>query len=50
MGIAVLRHLCGPTLEGTADVLGVSTAVAHAVDHHARATLDTLLTAHRSRE
>lgn len=50
MDVAVLRHLCGLPLEESADVLGLSTAMAHAVDHHARATLDTLLTAHRSRE
>ncbi|MFI8234906.1 XRE family transcriptional regulator [Streptomyces sp. NPDC085900] len=50
MDVTVLRHLCGLTLDDTADVLGVSTAMAHAVDHHARATLNTLLTAHRSRE
>lgn len=50
MDVAVLRHLCGLSLDETADALGLSPAMAHAVDHHARATLDTLLTAHRSRE
>ncbi|MFJ9752594.1 SigE family RNA polymerase sigma factor [Streptomyces chartreusis] len=31
MDVAVLRHLCGLTLEETADVLGLSTAMAHAI-------------------
>jgi DNA-directed RNA polymerase specialized sigma24 family protein len=50
MDVAVLRHLCGLSLEETADVLGLSAAMGHAVDHHARATLDTLLTEQAPRE
>ncbi|WP_217238376.1 XRE family transcriptional regulator [Streptomyces sp. AC555_RSS877] len=50
MDVAVLRHLCGLSLEETAEVLGLTAAMAHAVDHHARATLDTLLTAQTPRE
>lgn len=50
MDVAVLRHLCGLSLTETADVLGLSAAMAHAVDHHTRATLDNHLTVHRFRE
>ncbi|MDO0925692.1 XRE family transcriptional regulator [Streptomyces sp. TG1A-8] len=44
MDVVVLRHLCGLDLEETIPyVTGLSPAIAHAVDHHARAALEDLL-------
>jgi DNA-directed RNA polymerase specialized sigma24 family protein len=50
MDVAVLRYLCDTHPEEIPDVLGLSPALAHAVDHHARATLDRLLHTHSPRE
>ncbi|KOV63341.1 RNA polymerase sigma factor [Streptomyces sp. MMG1121] len=44
MDVVVLRHLCGLDLEETIPyVTGLSPAITHAVDHHARAALEDLL-------
>ncbi|MCH0564606.1 MULTISPECIES: sigma-70 family RNA polymerase sigma factor [unclassified Streptomyces] len=50
MDVAVLRYLCGMPLDSVPDVLGLSPAITHAVDHHARATLERLLRPHSPRE
>ncbi|MER5757226.1 XRE family transcriptional regulator [Streptomyces sp. NPDC002088] len=46
MDVAVLRYLCDMPCEQIPDVLGLSPAMAHAVDHHARAALERLLSPH----
>ncbi|MFE1444148.1 XRE family transcriptional regulator [Streptomyces sp. NPDC058739] len=43
MDIAVLRYLCAVPPDTTARLVGRSTAVTHATDHHLRATLEHLL-------
>lgn len=44
MDVVVLGHLCGLDLEETIPyVTGLSPAICHAVDHHARAALEDLL-------
>ncbi|MGW0770961.1 XRE family transcriptional regulator [Streptomyces sp. NPDC002676] len=44
MDVIVLGHLCGLDLEETIPyVTGLSPAIAHAIDHHARAALEDLL-------
>ncbi|MFI8086767.1 XRE family transcriptional regulator [Streptomyces sp. NPDC086080] len=43
MDVAVLHYLCGIPDQRIPDVLGLSPAIAHAVDHHARATVEALL-------
>lgn len=50
MDVAVLRHLCGIPDQRIPDVLGLSPAIARAVDHHARATVEALLDAPDTRE
>ncbi len=50
MDVAVLRHLCGIPDQRIPDVLGLSPAIARAVDHHARATGEALLDAPDTRE
>lgn len=40
MDIAVLHHLCGMPLEDIPAVVGLSEALTHAIDHHARAALE----------
>ncbi|MER5199877.1 XRE family transcriptional regulator [Streptomyces sp. NPDC002755] len=43
MDVAVLHHLCGAGLDKIPYIIGLSPAITHAVDHHARATLEDLL-------
>ncbi|MCX4428326.1 RNA polymerase sigma factor [Streptomyces mirabilis] len=50
MDVAVLHYLCAMPLEEIPDILGLSPAITHAVDHHARATLERLLHSHSPRE
>ncbi|MFF9275575.1 sigma-70 family RNA polymerase sigma factor [Streptomyces griseosporeus] len=50
LDVAVLRYLCGMPPDAVPDVLGLSPAIAHAVDHHARATLERLLCSPSPRE
>ncbi|MCK1821852.1 XRE family transcriptional regulator [Streptomyces sp. XM83C] len=50
LDVVVLRHLCGMPPDTVPDVVGLSPAITHAVDHHARATLERLLSPHSSRE
>ncbi|MCX4427029.1 RNA polymerase sigma factor [Streptomyces mirabilis] len=50
MDVAVLHYLCAMPLEEIPDILGLSPAITHAVDHHARATLERLLRSHSPRE
>lgn len=50
MDVAVLRYLCSVPLDAIPDVTGLSPAITHAVDHHARATLERLLRSHSPRE
>ncbi|MEU2716926.1 XRE family transcriptional regulator [Streptomyces sp. NPDC007205] len=51
MDVVVLGHLCGLGLEETIPyVTGLSPAITHAVDHHARAALEDLLRRTGSRE
>ncbi|MFF3914584.1 XRE family transcriptional regulator [Streptomyces sp. NPDC001852] len=51
MDVVVLGHLCGLDLEETIPyVTGLSPAIAHAVDHHARAALEDLLRRAGTRE
>lgn len=38
--VAVLRHLCGMPLDAIAPVVGLTPAMTHAIDHHARAALE----------
>ncbi|GHB75802.1 hypothetical protein GCM10010377_77840 [Streptomyces viridiviolaceus] len=44
MDVAVLHYLCGMPDHRIADVLGLAPALTHAVDHHARVTVEALLT------
>ncbi|MFE9679730.1 sigma-70 family RNA polymerase sigma factor [Streptomyces sp. NPDC006259] len=44
MDVAVLHYLCGIPHHAIAHVLGIAPALTHAVDHHARATVEALLT------
>ncbi|MFF3469061.1 sigma-70 family RNA polymerase sigma factor [Streptomyces sp. NPDC002619] len=50
MDVTVLRHLYGVDLKEIADAVGLSEAITHAVDHHARAALERLLDAPSPRE
>ncbi|WP_037873355.1 RNA polymerase sigma factor [Streptomyces sp. NRRL S-37] len=50
MDVAVLHYLCGIPDQRIPHVLGLSPAIAHAVDHHARATVEALLGAPDTRE
>ncbi|MFF4399638.1 XRE family transcriptional regulator [Streptomyces sp. NPDC001480] len=50
MDVAVLRYLCGMHPDDMPDVLGLSPAICHAVDHHARAALEDLLRPYSPRE
>ncbi|MGW7263285.1 XRE family transcriptional regulator [Streptomyces sp. NPDC054842] len=50
MDVAVLHHLCATPLEEIPDIVGLSPALTHAVDHHARAALEHLLHVHSPRE
>lgn len=43
MDIAVLRYLCATSPEAIPGLVGLSAAITHAIDHHARATLEHLL-------
>lgn len=43
MDVAVLHHLCGVRLDEIPYIVGLSPAITHAVDHHARAALEDLL-------
>ncbi|CAL9675230.1 sigma-70 family RNA polymerase sigma factor [Streptomyces sp. enrichment culture] len=45
MDLTVLHYLCGVPAARIAHILGMAPALTHAVDHHARATLDALLNA-----
>ncbi|MBO7935651.1 XRE family transcriptional regulator [Streptomyces sp. S9] len=45
MDVTVLGHLCSVPAERIADVIGLTPAITHSVDHHARATLERLLRA-----
>ncbi|MFC9165476.1 hypothetical protein ACFTZ8_32300 [Streptomyces fungicidicus] len=44
MDVAVLQYLCGTPHQTIAHILGIAPALTHAVDHHARATVEALLT------
>ncbi|MGW2911292.1 sigma-70 family RNA polymerase sigma factor [Streptomyces asoensis] len=44
MDVAVLQYLCDTSHHTIAHILGIAPALTHAVDHHARATLEALLT------
>ncbi|MGA5521007.1 sigma-70 family RNA polymerase sigma factor [Streptomyces pseudogriseolus] len=44
MDAAVLHYLCGIPYQAIAHVLGIAPTLTHAVDHHARATVEALLT------
>ncbi len=46
MDIAVLHYLCGMRLDDIPAVVGLTPAITHSIDHHARAALEGLL--HRS--
>ncbi|WP_228022878.1 XRE family transcriptional regulator [Streptomyces acidicola] len=46
MDVTVLRYLCGMNPDTIPDILGLTPAIAHAIDHHARAALESML--HRS--
>jgi DNA-directed RNA polymerase specialized sigma24 family protein len=46
MDVAVLRYLCGLPPQSIPDVIGLSPALTHSIDHHARATLERLMNAH----
>lgn len=50
MDVAVLRYLCAMAPEEIPSILGLTPAITHAVDHHARATLERLLHAPSPRE
>ncbi|MEU1516228.1 sigma-70 family RNA polymerase sigma factor [Streptomyces sp. NPDC005811] len=50
LDVAVLRYLCDWPSKEISDVVGLSPAITHAVDHHARATLEHLLRALKPRE
>ncbi|POX55335.1 RNA polymerase subunit sigma [Streptomyces sp. Ru71] len=43
MDLAVLRYLCGMPDDQIAHTLGITPALTHAVDHHARATIETII-------
>ncbi|MEU7429248.1 sigma-70 family RNA polymerase sigma factor [Streptomyces sp. NPDC040750] len=43
MDLAILRYLCGMPTDRSAHLLGITPALAHAVDHHARVTVEALL-------
>ncbi|MEV0981777.1 hypothetical protein [Streptomyces sp. NPDC049915] len=43
MDLAVLGYLCGMPDHQIAHTLGITPALTHAVDHHARATIETLI-------
>ncbi|MEU6540730.1 sigma-70 family RNA polymerase sigma factor [Streptomyces sp. NPDC047000] len=43
MDIAVLHHLCGMALEDIPAVIGLSEALTHAIEHHARAALEGMV-------
>ncbi|MDA5147385.1 XRE family transcriptional regulator [Streptomyces sp. AD681] len=45
MDLTVLHYLCGIPAARIAHILGMAPALTHAVDHHARATLDALVNA-----
>ncbi|MEU5116647.1 XRE family transcriptional regulator [Streptomyces longwoodensis] len=44
MDVAVLQHLCGTPQHAIARILGSTPALTRAIDHHARAALEALLT------
>ncbi|MET9118960.1 hypothetical protein ABZX38_32855 [Streptomyces longwoodensis] len=44
MDVAVLQHLCGASPHVIARILGLAPALTRAVDHHARAALEAILT------
>ncbi|MFF7534526.1 XRE family transcriptional regulator [Streptomyces bobili] len=44
MDVAVLQYLCATPHTGIAHILGIAPALTHAVDHHARAAVEALLT------
>ncbi|MEU0042964.1 XRE family transcriptional regulator [Streptomyces werraensis] len=44
MDAAVLHYLCGTSHQAIAHILGIAPTLTHAVDHHARATVEALLT------
>ncbi|MET8446783.1 SigE family RNA polymerase sigma factor [Streptomyces sp. NPDC005209] len=50
MDVAVLRYLCGMQPDRIPQVLGLSPAICHAIDHHLRAALEDLLRPYSSRE
>ncbi|WP_328499708.1 XRE family transcriptional regulator [Streptomyces sp. NBC_00457] len=50
MDVAVLRYLCEMPDHQIPDILGLSPAIARAVDHHARAALECLLSPPSTRE
>ncbi|BFO18457.1 hypothetical protein SHKM778_48450 [Streptomyces sp. KM77-8] len=50
MDVAVLHYLCGIDDQRIPHVLGLSPAIVHAVDHHARASVEALLGAPDTRE
>ncbi|MGW2463711.1 XRE family transcriptional regulator [Streptomyces sp. NPDC001356] len=43
LDITVLRYLCATPPEQISGIVGLSEAITHAIDHHARATLEYLL-------
>ncbi|MGY5103033.1 XRE family transcriptional regulator [Streptomyces sp. 900105245] len=43
MDLAVLQYLCGTPVADSAHLLGITPALAHAADHHARVTVEALL-------
>lgn len=50
MDVAVLRYLCGMDCDAVSDILSLSPAITRAMDHHARATLESLLRLQNSLE